>query len=132
MTTAQQLFIGYGTIILAVGFGLGVTLGMLRASQPDIRSLASAHLETLMQSALHYGLAFAFGAVGFDSGWATSAAWLLVIGSAMQAIGATSNWLTKTSDQFAERSPGWIINSASTFAMLPGVLIGVGGILRNL
>lgn len=132
MSTAQQLFLAYGTIILAVGMTLGIILGMLRANQPDIRSLARAHVEVLMQSSMHLGLAFAVGAVGFASGWATIAATLLVIGSAMQATGATLNWATKTQDQFAEKSIGWMINSASTFAMAPGIAIATIGILANL
>jgi len=132
MSTAQQLFLAYGTIILAVGMTLGIILGMLRANQPDIRSLALAHVEVLMQSSMHFGLAFAVGAVGFESGWATTAATLLVVGSAMQATGATLNWVTKTRDQFAEKSIGWRINSTSTFAMAPGMAIAAIGILANL
>jgi hypothetical protein len=132
MSTAQQLFLAYGTIILAVGMTLGIILGMLRANQPDIRSLALAHVEVLMQSSMHFGLAFAVGAVGFESGWATTAATLLVVGSAMQATGATLNWVTKTRDQFAEKSIGWMINSTSTFAMAPGMAIAAIGILANL
>src|ERR1700682_6180403 len=106
MSAAQRVFLGYGIVILAVGFGLGTVLGMLRVKVPAIRPLATAHVETLMQAAIHFGLAFAVGAVGFDSTAATWGAWLLVIGSAMQATGVTLNWLTKTTDQFAERSPG--------------------------
>lgn len=131
MDRAQQLFVIYGAVVLVVGFGLGTILGALRMKSPDIRSLATAHVETLMQSSMHFGLAFAFGAVGFASGWATAAAWLLVGGSAMQAIGVTLNWLTRTRDQFADRSPGFIINAASTYVMLPGVGIAAVGILVN-
>lgn len=132
MSTAQQLFLTYGTIILIVGFGLGSILGMLRMKQPSIRSLATAHVETLMQGAMHLGLAYAVGAVDFDSGLATVGAWLLVIGSAMQAFGVTANWLTKTVDQFAERSIGFFVNSASTFVAMPGLLITAYGILTNI
>jgi hypothetical protein len=132
MTTAQRLLIGYGTIILVVGFVLGTLLGMLRMKAPAIRNLATAHVETLMQAAMHFGLAFAVGIVGFNSTTATWAASLLVAGSAMQAIGVTLNWLTKTGDQFAQRSPGFKINSASTFVMWPGLILAVWGILSRL
>lgn len=132
MSTAQQLFIAYGTIILVVGFGLGAILGSLRMKMPAIRNLATAHVETLMQASMHLGLAFAVGAVGFASSAATWGAILLVIGSAMQAIGVTLNWLTKTKDQFAEKSPGFFINSSSTFVIMPGLIITVIGILTNL
>lgn len=132
MSTAQQVFLGYGTVILIVGFSLGSILGMLRMKSPSLRSLATAHVETLMQSAMHLGLAFAVGAVGFDSAAATWGAILLAIGSGMQATGVTLNWLTKTGDQFAEKSPGYLINSASTFVIFPGLLITAWGILTNL
>ena len=81
---------------------------------------------------MHFGLAFAIGMVGFYSRTATWAAVLLVIGSAMQAVGATMNWLTKTGDQFAERSPGFKINSLSTFATWLGLTLAAWGILSRL
>lgn len=132
MSTAQRLFIGYGTVILVVGFVLGTMLGMLRMKAPAIRSLATAHVETLMQAAMHFGLAFVVGIVGFSSTAATWAAALLVAGSAMQAIGVTMNWLTKTADQFAQRSSGFKINSMSTFVMWPGLVLAAWGILSRL
>jgi hypothetical protein len=85
-----------------------------------------------MQSAMHFGLALAVGAVGFDSTAAKWGAWLVVIGSTMQATGVTLNWITKTTDQFAQRSPGFVVNSLSTFIIWPGLLITVYGILNHL
>ena len=126
------MLVGYGTTILAVGFVLGTVLGALRRKAPPIRSLATAHVETLMQGTMHLGLAFAVGAVGFSSAAATWGAWLLVAGSAMQAVGATLNWVTRTEDQFAQRSPGLLVNSTSTFVIWPGLVIIVGGILTRL
>lgn len=132
MTTATQLFIGYGLIVLIVGFTLGSALGALRAKQPAVRSLALAHVETLMQGSMHLGLGFAVSASGWDSQWATIGAILLVVGSAMQAAGVTLNWITKTGDQFAEKSPGFVLNSLSTFASFPGLIIIAVGVLTNL
>ncbi len=132
MSTAQRLFIGYGTVILMAGFVLGTLLGMLRMKVPAIRNLATAHVETLMQASMHFGLAFVVGMVGFRSTAATWAAALLVAGSAMQATGVTLNWLAKTGDQFAERSPGFKLNSASTFVMWPGLVLSAWGILSRL
>jgi hypothetical protein len=132
VSTAQRLFVGYGTVILVVGFVLGTVLGMLRMNAPVMRSLATAHVETLMQAAMHFGLAFVVGIVGFNSTAATWAALLLVVGSAMQAAGVTLNWATRTGDQFAQRSPGFMINSASTFVMWPGLLLAAWGVLSRL
>ena len=132
MSDAQQLFVVYGTVVLLVGLGLGTILGFLRMTTPPIRTLATAHVETLMQAPIHLGLAFVVGAVGFQSGWATWGAGLFVAGSGLQAIGVTLNWITNTADQFAERSPGFYLNSASTYAVLPGAIITVTGVLSSL
>lgn len=132
MSTAQRLFVGYGTVILVVGFVLGTVLGGMRLKAPAVRNLATAHVETLMQAAMHFGLAFVVGVVGFRSTAATWAAVLLVVGSGMQAGGVTVNWLTKTGDQFAQRSPGFKINSLSTFVMWPGLALAAWGILTRL
>jgi hypothetical protein len=132
VSTAQKLFIGYAVIVLAVAFALGTMLGVLRMKAPAVRNLATAHVETLIQAALHLGLAFAVGVVGFGSTAATWAAALLVVGSALQAIGVTLNWATNTVDQFAERSPGFRLNSLATFVILPGLIIVVFGILTRL
>ena len=132
MSTAQQIFLAYGTVILVVGFSLGSALGMIRMKAPAARNLASAHVETLMQGAMHLGLGFAVAATGFDSTAATWGAILLAVGSGMQATGVTLNWITSTGDQFAEKSPGYLINSTSTFVIFPGLLITAWGILTNL
>jgi hypothetical protein len=132
MSTAQQLFIGYAVIILVAGFALGTVLGVLRMKATAVRNLATAHVETLLQAALHLGLAFAVGAVGFRSATATWGAVLLVVGSAMQAIGVTLNWVTNTGDQFAERSPGFKLNSLATFVIVPGAIIVAVGVLTRL
>jgi hypothetical protein len=107
-------------------------LGMVRMKAPAVRTLATAHVETLMQAAMHLGLAFAVGAVGFDGQSATLGAWLLAISSAMQAIGATMNWLQKVGDQFASRSFGFYANSASTFLAVPGLILVAYGILTRI
>ncbi len=132
MSTAQRVFITYGTVVLILGFGLGAVLGLVRMKAPAARSLATAHVETLMQAAMPLGLAFAVGAVGFDSGAATVGAWLLVIGSALQALGVTINWVQNVGDQFAERSLGFYSNSASTFVAIPGLALIAYGILTRI
>ena len=132
MSTAQRWFVGYGVVVLLVALLLGTVLGTLRMRSPAIRTLTAAHVETLLQAPLHLALAFAVGAVGFDSTAAAWAAALFVIGSAMQATGATVNWLTNTEDQFAQRSIGWRLNSSSTFVMWPGAVLIAWGILSRL
>lgn len=132
MSNAQNLFVIYGTVVLLVGLGLGTILGFLRMKNPPIRTLATAHVETLMQAPIHLGLAFAVGAVGFESSWATWGAGLFVVGSGLQAIGVTLNWITNSADQFADRSPGFYVNSVSTYAAMPGAIIIAVGVLSNI
>jgi hypothetical protein len=131
MSDAQQVLVVYGMIVLLVGLGLGTVLGVLRMKHPPMRALATAHVEMLMQAPIHLGLAFAAGAVGFESGWATWGAALFVAGSGLQAVGVTTNWIMGTVDQFAERSPGFYLNSLSTYASVPGAVIIAVGVLAN-
>lgn len=132
MSTAQQILIGYGMGVLLLGFVLGMALGAARSKNPSARNLAMAHVETLMQGAMILGVAYAVGAVAFDSTAATWGAILLAVGAAMQAAGVTLNWVTKTGDQFAEKSPGFMLNSASTFIAVPGLVILAFGVFSNL
>jgi hypothetical protein len=131
VSTAQRVFISYGSIVLILGFGLGSVLGMMRMKAPAVRNLATAHVETLMQAAMHFGLAFAIGAVGFDGRAAATGAWLLATSSAMQALGVTINWVQNVGDQFAVRSFGFYSNSASTFVAIPGLAVVAYGILTR-
>ena len=132
MSHAQRLLVIYGVVILLIGVGLGATLGLLRMNRPPIRTLATAHVETLVQAPIHIGLAYIVGLVGFDSTWATWGAVLFIAGSAMQASGATLNWITNAADQFAERSPGFYLNSASTLPSLGGAAILAAGTLTRI
>ena len=131
MSTAQQVLVSYGVVVVLVGLGLGTILGLLRMTRPPIRTLTTAHVETLMQSSVVLGLAFAIGLVGFDSTWATWGAVLFAGGGALQAAGVTLNWITDSTDQFADRSPGFYLNSLSTWPMLAGAIIIAGGVLAN-
>ena len=132
MSNAAQVLVVYGVLILTVGFVLGSILGMLRMKHPSVRNLATAHVETLIQGCMHLGLGFALVLTQFDSGAATAGAWLLVIGSAMQAVGVTLNWAQDVGDQFAERSTGFYANSAGSFLSMPGLIILVIGVLANI
>ena len=65
-------------------------------------------------------------------GWANAAAWLLVVGSGFAMIGDTINWLSRTGDQFAERSLGLRFNSVVGPTTIIGVTIVLVGVLRAL
>ncbi|MGH1488446.1 MAG: hypothetical protein ACRBK7_03495 [Acidimicrobiales bacterium] len=133
MGTAQQILLGYGVIVLAYGLLLGIPLAAARSKAAAAsRHLVNAHLSGLIQGGVVLGLGGAFGATGFESGLATVGALLIVAGFAAESIGGTLNWLQSTGDQFAERSPGFLVNSLSGLLAVPGVLICVYGILTGL
>ncbi len=124
MSTAQNLLVGYGVIVLAYGFLLGVPLAAARTKAPAApRHLVTAHLSGLMQGPIHLSLAFAIGAVSFDSGLATVAVCLVIAGSLAETLGGTVNWLQGTGDQFEEQSLGFRLNSLTGVLIVPGILI---------
>ena len=133
MTTAQKVLVGYGVIVLVYGFVLGVPLSLARQKAPAApRSLVTAHLSGLIQPSMMIAMAFALAASGFDNGWATAGAWLLVAGGAAEMAGGTTNWLQGTGDQFAENSLGLKINTLSAPLALSGSIILAIGVLANL
>ena len=133
MSTAQNLLVGYGVIVLTYGLLLGVPLAAARSSAPHAsRHLVTAHLSRLMQGPIALGLAFAIGAVSFDSTAATVAAVLVVCGLAAETLGGTLNWLQGTGDQFDEKSVGFYVNALTGVLAIPGALIIAGGVITKL
>lgn len=124
MSTAQNLLVGYGVIVLTYGLLLGVPLAAARAKAPQAsRHLVTAHLSGLMQGPVALGLAFAIGAVSFDSTLATVAAALVVAGLVAETLGGTLNWLRGTGDQFAQKGVGFWFNALSGPPAITGALI---------
>ena len=133
MSTAQNLLVGYGVIVLTYGLLLGVPLAAARWKSPQAsRHLVTSHLSGLMQGPVALGLAFAIGAVSFDSTLATVAAALVVGGLAVETLGGTINWLQRTGDQFAEKGAGFRFNAMSGPLAIPGALIITVAVLSKL
>lgn len=132
MTTAQEVVVTYGVLIIAWGMVLGIPLAAARQKAEHApRYLLSSHLAALMQGAMHMGFFVAFGVADLSSGLATAAAWLLVIGSFLEAVGGAANWLSGTRDQFADKNLGLKLNSLSSPPALVGIAILVVGVLRG-
>jgi hypothetical protein len=133
MSTAQNLLVGYGVIVVTYGLLLGVPLAAARSKSPQAsRHLVTSHLSGLMQGPVALGLAFAIGAVSFDSTLATVAAGLVVGGLAVETLGGTINWLQRTGDQFVEKGAGFRLNAMSGPLAIPGVLIITVAVLSKL
>ena len=133
MSTAQSILLVYGVTVLAYGFVLGIPLDAARMKAPQAsRHLANGHLSAIIQGGVYLGLAFAIGFTDLTNGWATAAAWLLVVGSGFAIIGDTINWLSKTGDQFAERSLGLMVSSVVGPTTISGKAIVLAGVIRAL
>lgn len=133
MSTAQQILVVYGVVIIAYGFVLGVPLAAARSKSPHAsRHLVTTHLSALMQGPVCLGLAFAFGATTFTSTAATIAAVMVVAGLTLEALGGTANWLQSVTDQFAEKSLGFRLNSASGPVAIIGIAIAAVGVISGL
>lgn len=133
MSTAQNLLVGYGVIVLTYGLVLGIPLAAARSKAPHApRHLVTAHLSGLMQGPVALGFAFAIGAVSFDSTLATVAAALVVAGLVAETLGGTVNWLRHAGDQFAEKGTGFMLNALSGPLAIPGALIITIAVLTKL
>ena len=124
MPTAAKILVTYGMLSLGYGFALGIPLSRVRMSAPQApRHLVTAHLSAIIQGAVHLSLPAAI-ALSEASAWLeTTAAVLLVAGSALFVAGATANWLQGIGDHFAVRSPGWRLFAASSVGHVPGMMI---------
>lgn len=122
MSTAERILVTYGVLSLSFGFVLGIPLSQVRmhAAQAP-RHLVTAHLSAIIQGAVHLGSSVAVGFSDAAAWLETSAAVLLVAGSALFVAGACANWLQTVDDHFAVRSLGWKLLTASSLGHIPGM-----------
>lgn len=85
-----------------------------------------------MHGPICLGLAFVFGATTFTSTPATIAAMLVVAGLTLEALGGTANWLQSVTDQFAEKSLRFRLNTASGPVAIIGIAIAAIGVISGL
>lgn len=130
MTTAQTMFVVYGTVSLSVGFLLGIPLSQVRMRAPEApRHLVTAHLSAIIQGAVHLGLSIAITFATLSPWLETTAATLTIVGSALFVAGAVVNWRQGIDDHFAARSLGWKLLAASSAGHVPGMAIILVGVL---
>lgn len=134
MTPAARILVVGGVANLVLSFLLGWILAARRMKAPieNLRWLLTAHEVSLQEGLMLLGLAFAMGFTQLSPGWALAAAWLLVAASVLQDASGIVNWLTRTGDQFAERSAGWRLASLNAVTNSGGLLIVAWGVLRAL
>lgn len=133
MTTAQKILITYGVLSLGYGFLLGIPLSQARMTATAApRHLVIVHLSAIMQGAVHLGVSVALALSALTASLETTAAILLVAGSALFVAGGTLNWRQGVGDHFAERSPGWRLFAASSIGHLTGIGLVIVGVVMGL
>lgn len=133
MTTAEKILVTYGVLSLGYGFMLGIPLSRVRMTTAVApRHLVIVHLSAIMQGAVHLGLSVALALSALTASLETTAALLLVVGSALFVAGGTLNWKQGVGDHFAERSPGWRLFAASSVGHLTGMTIVIVGVMTGL
>ena len=106
ITVADKVLIAGGVLNLAYGTLLGYPIVVIRAKGAPAtpRYLLAAHVGTLLQAAILLGLVQAARLSTLGPGWLDTAAWLVVISSALIAAKDTLNWLTGVKDDFSEKA----------------------------
>jgi hypothetical protein len=133
METAAKVLIVGGMLNLGYGAITGLIISSLRSRSPEVpRFLTLAHIGPLMQGPMLLGIAVATGLSSLPSGLETTAAWLLVAGSAGIAGGDTLNWLGGVKDAFAERPPGFFLQAVGGPLSGVGIAIMIAGVFKGL
>lgn len=123
-----------GVANLVLSFALGWLLSMKRMKEPAARHhwLLVAHTVSLQEGLLLVALSWAIGFAALSSTTAAVGAWLLVVASLFQDASGIANWLTRTDDQFAARSSGWVLASINAVLNTAGLAIVSCGVVRGL
>jgi hypothetical protein len=132
--TAEKILIVGGVLNLAYGFVTGFFLAGIRMRGPESpKYLTLAHIGPLMQGPMLLALVFAVQLSTLSGSLETVAASLVVAGSALLAVGDTSNWLQGIKDAPAERPPlGTLLTAGSVVASTAGLAVLITGVFDGL
>jgi hypothetical protein len=121
------LNLAYGALL---GFPIIVTRAKGAAVAP--KYLMSAHLSTLLHAAVLFGLVWAAEMSALGANWDETAAWLVVIASALIAAKDTVLWLTGVKDEFREKVMTMPLAGIAAVGEPFGIGIFVVGVLKGL
>ena len=131
METSTETLIVAGTLVLTVGFLLGMPLARARMASPTAsRHLVNTHLEALIAGGALLALSLAASYSTIAEAAEVVAAWLLIGGVSASLAGGVLNWLSDTEDQFAARTPGFLLQAISGPAIVVGGLLLSVGVLK--
>jgi len=133
LTSAARVLVLGGIANLVLSFLLGWVLSAKRMKGPmePHRWLLVAHEVSLQEGLMLLGLAYALSFARLSPGLALTGAWLLVAASLFQDLSGIVNWLRGTTDQFAQRSTGWLLASVNAVLNTGGLAIVAYGVVRG-
>ena len=132
MEPASKILVVAGVANIGYAFLLGLPLASIRMKQSQApRYLILAHTGPIISGAVLLSLVLAAGLSDLSSSLETTAAWLLVGGTAAVASGDTINWLSGVQDGFAQRSRGWRLTALGGPVILAGLLILLVGVVKG-
>lgn len=123
---------GIGNVILSFVLGWVLSAKRMKGPMEPHRWLLIAHEVSLQEGMLLLGLGFATMFAKLSPTIATVGAILLVAASVFQDFSGIVNWLRRTSDQFAERSSGWMLATVNAVLNTAGLAIIGYGVIRGL
>jgi hypothetical protein len=131
---AVKVLVLGGLANLVLSFVLGWVLSAHRVRSPiePHRWLLVAHTVALQEGVLLLALGFAMLFARIPDGLAVAGAAMLVAASLFQDFSGIVNWRRGTSDQFAEKSAGWVLASINAVLATAGLAIVVAGIVRGM
>jgi len=134
METAAKVLIIGGVLNLALAFVIGFMLSNSRLKEPAKLQhyLNLDHKASLWEGFMLLGLVFAVELADLSSGLKSLAAALLVASSAFQDGSSVLNWLQGVADEFAERSPGFVLATINAILATVGLAILIVGDFRGL
>jgi hypothetical protein len=134
ITVAEKVLITGGVLNLAYGVLLGYPIVVIRAKGAAAapKYLMAAHVGTLLHAAVLLGLVWAARLSTLGPGWQDTAAWLVVVTSALIAAKDTVNWLTGVQDEFGDKAKTVPLGALGALAETVGVGIFVVGVLAAL
>ena len=134
ISVAERVLIVGGVLNLAYGTLLGYPIVVIRVKGAPAtpKYLMATHVSALLHAAILLGLAWAARLSTLGPGWLDTAAWLVVISSALIAAKDTLNWLTGVQDEFSEKAKTAPLAALAAVAEPVGIGIFVVGVLAAL
>lgn len=133
MDDAIKILIVTGTLSLTYTFLLGFPMAQARMKAAQApRHLVTTHMEGLLVGPIHLALTLALSFSTLASGLETLAAVLLAAGAVLSLAGGTLNWQQSVGDQFAAKSPGYLLQAISGPVNVIAIVIVLIGVLKGL